>query len=351
MHYIIRAMSDQDLAYSLSCFARRTLVRAVRRAAVPLLLAAAGAAPAADIRRPVVDVVRDYGFHSLTESANSARLQNPVVALEIECGSRRMLCNGVLIWLNGPCLRSGRSWTFSDCDVNGIVEPLLRPAATAGAATVRTVVIDPGHGGEDPGAIGAQRVCEKKVALDIAGRVAARLQDSGVVVRMTRSGDQAVPLSERPWCARRWGANLFVSIHLNSSRNGDASGLETYVVPAPGYASTCSTRPDVRACDGNRFDAQNALLAYYLHKGVLSTAHSPDRGIKRARFEVLTEAPCPAALVECGFVSNRGEAGRLRDADYRSALADGIARGILTYVSRSEGLPQPMNDVMPVACK
>ena len=319
---------------------------------LPLFLAALGtAAQAAELRRPVTDVVRDYGFHSVTESPNGARLQNSVLAIDIECGSRRMLCNGVLIWLNGPCLRNGKSWTFSDCDVSGIVDPLIRPAVTAAALPVRTVVLDPGHGGEDSGAVGAQRVCEKKVALDIAGRVAARLQDSGVVVRMTRSGDRALTLSERSRSARRWGADLFVSVHLNSSRNGDASGLETYIVPAAGYASTSSTRPEVRACDGNRFNAQNALLAYYLHRGLLSTAHVPDRGIKRARFEVLTEAPCPAALVECGFVSNRGEASRLRNAEYRSTLADGIARGILTYISRSEVLPPPANDATPVACK
>jgi N-acetylmuramoyl-L-alanine amidase len=210
---------------------------------------------------------------------------------------------------------------------------------------VRTVVLDPGHGGEDSGAVGAQRVCEKKVALDVAARVAARLRDSGVVVRMTRTQDQTLPLYQRPACARRWGADLFVSMHLNSSRNDDAAGLETYIVPAAGYPSTSSTRADSRSCDGNRFDAQNALLAYYLQRGVLSTARIPDRGIKRARFEVLTEAPCPAALVECGFVSNRSEARRLRDAEYREALADGISRGILTYISRSTPLPPLAPDI------
>jgi N-acetylmuramoyl-L-alanine amidase len=84
--------------------------------------------------------------------------------------------------------------------------------------------------------------------------------------------------------------------------------------------------------DGNGDDAANTLLAYFIHKGVLAQTAAADRGVKRAGFQVLREAPCPAVLVECGFISNRREEEKLMQSLYRDSLAEGIAQGILTYV-------------------
>ena len=109
--------------------------------------------------------------------------------------------------------------------------------------------------------------------------------------------------------------------------------------PATGFPSTSqleyrTRRPEGARAITNYFDVASTILAYYIQKGVLSTTKSTDRGVKRAHFVVLQYAPCPAVLVECGFLSNRSEGARLANDAYRDTVADGIARGILTYASR-----------------
>lgn len=341
-------MSEQVLGACSYGVAWRSRFRWV---AIGFFLLTARALPAAEARRPVADLACEYAFEDFAQSATRAHMRNSLFTVDIEGGSRKLTCNNVLIWLNSPCLPDRGGWTLAKCDVSATLDPLLRPAS-ATSGPIRIVVLDPGHGGEDSGAVGAGRVCEKKVTLDLASRVAAKLRDSGVVVRMTRTADVACALPDRTHSARRWGADLFVSIHLNSSRNRNASGVETYVLPAPGYPGTASTRADWRTCPGNSFDAQNSLLAFCLQKGLLSQTGFPDRGVKRARFEVLTQAPCPAALVECCFVSHGSEGGKMKDPDRRDAVADGIARGIFTYISRTEPPPPPLPEIeAPVAAR
>jgi len=205
-------------------------------------------------------------------------------------------------------------------------QPLLNEA---------TVVLDPGHGGTDPGAIGISGVKEKDLELDVAGRVRRRLQASNIRTRLTRSGDQTVSLRDRSTRARSWGAGLFVSIHANSAANAAARGAESYILPAHGFASTSGSASRWSTCDGNAFDAANMLLAFHTHKGMVLNTGADDRGIRRARFQVLREANCPAVLVECGFLSNRAEERRLRESAYREKLAEGITQGILTMIGQT----------------
>ncbi len=87
---------------------------------------------------------------------------------------------------------------------------------------------------------------------------------------------------------------------------------------------------------GNRFDKKNTLLGYYLHRGMLKQAKAIDRGIKHARFEVLRNAPCPAVLLECGFITNKGEAAKVIGREHRAALAKGIANGIMSYIAKTK---------------
>jgi N-acetylmuramoyl-L-alanine amidase len=201
------------------------------------------------------------------------------------------------------------------------------------------VLLDPGHGGDDAGAPGPGRVTEKKLNLDIAKRVRDRLADTGLRVLMTRDRDRTADLADRQRRAAQWNADLFVSIHLNSSADRNVHGTETYVVPAAGFPSTAQAdaarKSEAAGVPGNQFNAANLVLAYYLQKGLLTCTQSEDRGIKRARFYVIRNAPCPAALVECGFLSHREEGARLLNDAYRDRVAEGIARGIMTYVSRA----------------
>jgi len=120
---------------------------------------------------------------------------------------------------------------------------------------------------------------------------------------------------------------------MNSAENAGAAGLETYVVTAPGFASTGENGKSGPAEPGNRFDAASLVLAYEVHRAVLAQTGSTDRGIKHARFDVLTQAPCPALLIECGFLSNAYEETMVSMKSYRDVLAEGIATGVMAYIN------------------
>lgn len=176
------------------------------------------------------------------------------------------------------------------------------------------VVIDPGHGGKDPGAIGLGGLREKDVILPISQEVARILQQQGLQVMMTRSDDRFISLEGRTQMANRAGANLFVSIHANSMGRGrpDVNGLETYY-----YSS------------GRR-------LADTIHRSILQNVTIGDRRTRRARFYVLRRTSMPAVLVEVGFVTGRVDSPNLSNSNYRSQMAAAIANGILQYIQQNQ---------------
>lgn len=251
-----------------------------------------------------------------------------------ETNSRKLYFNGILLWLNGNVSMHGGQWSLSRVDVANVIDPLLRSGnALAGAGTSR-VMLDPGHGGNDIGAVGGRGLYEKRVVLDIAKRVRSNLRGSGITVRMTRETDMNLSLAARSEMARKWNADLFVSIHCNAARDPRAEGIETYVLPAAGFSSTAGNM-NKRFFPGNTHDRASMLLAYYVHRELLKQTDGADRGIRRARFDVLKEAPCPAILVECGFLSNAAEERKLLTRKYRESVAEGIAEGIREYVRRA----------------
>jgi N-acetylmuramoyl-L-alanine amidase len=176
------------------------------------------------------------------------------------------------------------------------------------------VVIDPGHGGPDPGAIGINGIREKDIVLPISLEVASLLEQQGIQVVLTRQDDRDLDLEPRVQIAERANANLFVSIHANaiSLSRPDVNGIETY------YYSN----------DGLR-------LAQVLHASMVQNTGSADRGVRQARFYVIRNTSMPAVLLETGFVTGRDDAPRLADPAYRSQMAGAIARGILLYVQQN----------------
>ena len=172
------------------------------------------------------------------------------------------------------------------------------------------VVIDPGHGGKDPGAIGIGGLREKGVVMSISNQVARLLQQKGVQVRMTRSSDYFVSLPGRVQIANRAGADIFVSIHANSMgmSRPDVNGLETY------YYSTGSH------------------LARTIHNTILRSVSIGDRRVRRARFYVLRKSAMPAVLVEVGYLTGRQDIVNLRSSRYHTQMARAIADGILQYI-------------------
>ncbi|HEY9880353.1 MAG TPA: N-acetylmuramoyl-L-alanine amidase [Leptolyngbyaceae cyanobacterium] len=175
------------------------------------------------------------------------------------------------------------------------------------------VVLDPGHGGIDPGAVGINGLQEKQVIFPISLRVRDILQSQGVNVVMTRSDDRTLDLQPRVDIAERANADVFVSIHANSISlsRPEVNGIESY------YSS-----------DSGR------VLASTIHASMLAVAGMNDRGVKEARFYVIRRTSMPAALLELGFVTGAQDYPKLRDPAWQESMANAIARGILQYVQQ-----------------
>lgn len=175
------------------------------------------------------------------------------------------------------------------------------------------VMIDPGHGGKDSGAVGLGGLQEKDVILPISQRVAAILEQQGIHAILTRSSDYFVDLAPRVEMAKQKRADLFVSIHANSiDKRPDVNGLETYY-----------------------FD-RGERLAQTIHNSILQSLDIKDRRVRRARFYVLRNNPMPAVLVEVGFVTGVEDAPRLATAAYENQMAQAIANGILQYIQQNQ---------------
>ncbi len=253
--------------------------------------------------------------------------------ISVQADHREITLNSVQHWLSTPVLAArGQLWITS-LDVLKTIDPVLRQGRSRTPAPIRLVVLDPGHGGTDTGTRG-QRSVEKKFTLDVARRVESVLEANGLTVLLTRTTDRTLSLDDRVDLAKSKRADLFVSIHFNSG--GSAQGIETYCVPPAGAPSTADAfrrffRGDNQACTGNRYDEKNVWLAHSVQRSVLRATGARDRGVRRARFVVIRDAPCPAILIEGGFLSNRTEERRILTAEYREKLAKAIAEGILDY--------------------
>jgi N-acetylmuramoyl-L-alanine amidase len=262
-------------------------------------------------------------------------MKNKWNTIEVETNSRRAWINGVMTWLHYPCRKSGRNWAIREVDFKKGIDPIMRSYAYVPSKTPRVVVLDPGHGGKDNGAVGQRKVYEKKAVLSISNRVKGHLEAKNIKVRMTRTSDTYLTLQERCDFAAKAGADLFVSIHADSAGDPSAHGVETFAMTAAGYDSTnhYGKGGDKSPQKGNVYDAANAVLGFSIQSNLVKTSKRSDRGLRRARFAVLKNAPCPAALVECGFLSNPEEEALMIDASYREAVARGISNGIIGYIT------------------
>ncbi|HUI05442.1 MAG TPA: N-acetylmuramoyl-L-alanine amidase [Verrucomicrobiae bacterium] len=280
----------------------------------------------------VRDVAAYYGLgRDVRSVVDRADYKTGFAQLEMQADRRDILLNGVNHWLSAPVLAERDRLWIAELDVLKTLDPVLRPERLRSRSTIRTIVLDPGHGGSDRGTRGRSGR-EKVLTLDLAKRVERNLAGTGVRVALTRTSDRTVALEDRVAFARAKGADLFVSLHFNSG--GSADGIETYCAPPAGAPSTADGRPsgsDRDAAPVNRFDDQNAWLAHCVQKALLEATGAVDRGVRRARFYVLQYQNCPAILIEAGFLSNAAEEQRILRTDYRELLAKVIADGILTY--------------------
>ena len=242
---------------------------------------------------------------------------------------RQFTINGVRYILNFAPLAGDGTMFLCDMDIFTQLDPILRPWDVPNHR-VRHIVIDPGHGGKDAGAIrGGLR--EKDLTLSIAKRVRDKLIRAGYRVTLTRHSDIALTLGQRAALAKALKADLFLSIHINAASASAVSGIETYAMTPAGAPSSTNAKTVNTRHPGNRCDLNNLALASMIHRYMLGRTGGMDRGVKRARFQVLREITMPGVLIECGFISNPAEARRMATADYQEKLAKGIADGVHAY--------------------
>jgi N-acetylmuramoyl-L-alanine amidase len=245
-----------------------------------------------------------------------------------------------------------------------LVLDFARPAAAAprerrdADGPLRTIVLDAGHGGHDPGAIGPNGLTEKELVLDVTRRV-ARLVDErlGIKVLLSRDADHFVTLRERTSFANKQRADLFVSIHANAHRQAASEGVEIYFLSSE---ATDSTARQVAAAENavvqlekatprgradvlktilwdlaqSEYQAESSHLAETVLDSMTKALRIPNRGVKQAGFYVLGGAAMPAVLVEIGFVTNPREERKLRESRYRDDIARAIYEGLAEYKRR-----------------
>jgi N-acetylmuramoyl-L-alanine amidase len=265
--------------------------------------------------------------------------------------------DGLRVFMSAVVVSERDTLWVGKSDVTSLLAPLLRPAdflAKLPAAPPKLIVLDPGHGGTDPGKQNPRlKLNEKDMALDVAQRLKLLLEKAGYRVKLTRESDTrfsnnpVVDLQKRAAFANDADADLFLSIHFNAVEPRDAArvtGTETYVMPPQFALSTADVRPDEmtnRAYPGNRHDTANLLLGAHLHRQFITGLGQSDRGYKRARFSVLRFIEAPAALIEAAYLSNDTEAARIGQPEFRQKIAEAIAKGVADYAAQLAALRAP----------
>jgi N-acetylmuramoyl-L-alanine amidase len=283
-----------------------------------------------------------YGLGDYQQAGNAIEMGSFGRSLRGAVGSNELYINGLKFILSYPISQLDGEPIVSRMDLTKVIEPVLRPSRIRDAAVIDSVVLDPGHGGYDNGAMSPWG-CEKNYALDVAWRTKPLLEAQGLTVYMTRNDDEFIPLEDRVRFANMHPSALFIAIHFNS---GDpyANGIETYTLAPRGVPSMAADGPmlsDLRPNPGNVCDAENMALACATHASLISHARLYDRGIKRARFVVIRDITIPGVLIEGGFLSNPGDARLIATSEYREEEAQCIAIAVRNY-RNAVNIPLPM---------
>ncbi len=211
--------------------------------------------------------------------------------------------------------------------------PLAQPLRTAhGKKPGFVVVLDPGHGGTDSGAM-CGTVMEKDLTLDVALRAELLLRSAGYKTMLTRDGDRYLSLAERAAVANQEKNSLFVSIHFNDGERAAASGVETYFAArqstvSPGILAWLTL---LQPAQSKPLLAKSESLARFLQAALVEHTGAVNRGIKAEQFYVIANVRHPAALVEGGFITNPSDVTKLATAEYRQQIASAISDGVHRY--------------------
>jgi len=271
------------------------------------------------------------------------RLRSRWTTIEFAVDSVEVRLNRLRLFLGEPVVAHRGSLYLGRRDVEAMLGSILSPRLGGRPPALKTIVVDPGHGGGDPGNQNTRLKLDEKVhTLDVAKRLVPLLREAGYRVILTRSTDRRVDLDERTAIAKRAGADLFISLHFNAFKDARVGGTETYVMP-PRYQRSSPAAERTRSMvstkyPSNRFDSWNILLGYRVHRALVERLQLKDRGLKRFRYRVLCTAECPAVLVEAAFLSNTAEGRKIATGAYRQQIATGIATGVKAYGAALEQL-------------
>lgn len=277
-------------------------------------------------------VAEYFGLSCVTSKNDFVLKKNNITVASFKPDSRSATINGVPVILNyAPTIQGGLSY-IATSDLTDTLQPLFQSSSLI-KHTPTHVVIDPGHGGKDPGAIGKVSK-EKEVTLAIAKELKKSLESRGFRVSMTRTGDSTLSLEDRANFCTRVGGQIFISIHADAAAS-TARGTGTFSLTPLNAPSYNTSKVEGSKAKGHFWCDNSLYLSYAVQRQLgLNIKDTPNRGIKRARFSVLRNTNCPAILIETGFISNQLEEKNLNSPTYWKRLAESIATGVVAYKAR-----------------
>lgn len=273
---------------------------------------------------------RFYRFAEHRVEGDAVWFISPVLIMKGVLGSQDLLINNIKFVMSYPVAESGGKILFSRLDLCKLIDPVLRPSYIGSSNTFETVIIDAGHGGHDSGARGIYGY-EKDFALKLALELKTDLEKRGLKVVLTRKDDTFISLGGRVDFANKIPNSIFIALHFNSG-GSTATGIETYALSPQGSSSIYGARSsDYLSFHGNQRDSENIALATAVHAAVVHHFKMVDRGVKRARWYVLTGLERPGILFEGGFVTNAGDARLIAASNFRTELAHTIGDAVMNY--------------------
>lgn len=284
---------------------------------------------------PLASWARASGFAGFTlNKGTEFVLTNRACRLIFNQDSADSSINGIDVRLSYPVAKGG---FISQLDAEKTLRPLITPQKPL-PKRITAICLDPGHGGSDTGNREGRFFprYEKTYTLALALELKHQLQLAGFSVFLTRDKDIYPKLPARPDLANRGGADLFISLHFNSSPADavNVQGPETYCITPAGAASSNDAEREgagAGACPANRVEDKSLLLAYQVQRALVKSLGVTDRGVRRARFEVLRTAQMPAILIEGGYMSHPTEGRRIFNSDWRKQMAGAVVRAVLNY--------------------
>lgn len=274
-----------------------------------------------------------YKFTPVQQSGDPAgvqRIGNGSFSISFGPDARDISIQGYRLRLSEPVRRNAAGeLMIAKLDLVKLIDPVLRPCYIAGREPVKSVIIDPGHGGLDTGRAGKD-IRESDLTLALALELEKLLKQRGYHVELTRRQNIFVSEPQRARSTGKSGGadgasgSIFISLHLNNARS-DLSGIRSYATAPAGTSGS--------SVPGNVHDAANIALAFSLHAALVAGTGAADGGVSRAHYSLLNSVHCPAALIELGNAGNPAECELLNRADYRSRLALALADGIDAYAA------------------